>query len=756
MLRSLIYLFILFLLNLSGLLRAETGIRFLVHSGGKPVAGARVQIDAIRFSGFTDSNGTCKTGALKKGRYSIRCSAELYYPARDSVVLEADTGVLMRIELLPQLDMMKEFVVSGTLKHVRRSESPVSVEVYNSQFFKKNPAPALFDALQNINGVRPQLNCNVCNTGDIHINGLEGPYTMILIDGMPLVSSLSTVYGLSGIPASMVDRIEVVKGPASSLYGSEAVGGLINVITKNPLNAPLCSADVFCTSWGEVNADLSLKLKAGKKTTVLNGLNAFGFGQRKDENRDGFTDVTLQERVSFFQKWSIGRKSAKPFTMAARLLSENRWGGDMRWNPSFRGGDSLYAEDIKTRRFELTGNYQLPFRERIMISASYVAHSQNSFYGTTGFNALQHTAFAQAVWDKNIKRHDVLAGAGLRYTHYNDNTPATAKQAQLTALPGIFVQDEYKLNRKHALLGGLRCDYHSAHGAIVTPRLAWKWKLNPVHVFRLNAGTGFRTVNIFTEDHAALTGARQLLIREALKPEQSLNINLNLLSRILLGKQQLLGLDLSVFNTRFSNRIIADYETDVNKIIYDNLEGYAVSRGISLNLDLSGKSRIKATAGATYMEVFYVSSGIKTMQILTEKFSGTWSLSYALKNKKLSLDYTGNVYSPMRLPLLGPLDPRKPYSPWWSLQNLQLVYHPHKTLRLYGGIKNLLDFTPMRGNPFIIARSHDPFDKQVQFAPDGTVLPSAENPYALSFDPNYVYAPNQGLRVFLGLAYTLN
>ena len=103
------------------------------------------------------------------------------------------------------------------------------------------------------------MNCGVCNTGDIHINGLEGPYTLVMIDGMPIVSSLSTVYGLSGIPNSLVERIEIVKGPASSLYGSEAVGGLINIITKNPTSAPTFSADYFTTSYFESNLDLGTK-----------------------------------------------------------------------------------------------------------------------------------------------------------------------------------------------------------------------------------------------------------------------------------------------------------------------------------------------------------------------------------------------------------------------------------------------------------------------------------------------------------------
>src|SRR5690606_1906609 len=164
-----------------------------------------------------------------------------------------------------------------------------------------------FEGLQNVNGVRPQLNCNVCNTGDIHINGLEGPYTMVLIDGMPVVSGLSTVYGLSGIPNSIVDRIEVVKGPASSLYGSEAVGGLINVITKSPEKAPVFSADLMTTSYLEHSLDMAFKNKVGKKVDVLTALSFYRYNNPVDLNGDNFTDVTLQDKVSVFQKWDFGK-----------------------------------------------------------------------------------------------------------------------------------------------------------------------------------------------------------------------------------------------------------------------------------------------------------------------------------------------------------------------------------------------------------------------------------------------------------------
>jgi outer membrane receptor for ferrienterochelin and colicins len=109
----------------------------------------------------------------------------------------------------------------------------------------------------------------------------------------------------------------------------------------------------------------------------------------------------------------------------------------------------------------------------------------------------------------------------------------------------------------------------------------------------------------------------------------------------------------------------------------------------------------------------------------------------------------------MRLPLLGDLDPRKEYSPTWSIQNIQFTFNKFKNIEIYAGVKNLLNWTPNTGNTFIIARANDPFDKNIQYGPNGNILATADNPYALSFDPSYVYGPNQGIRSFFGVRYTL-
>jgi outer membrane receptor for ferrienterochelin and colicins len=708
----------------------------------------------------------------REGRFVIPGNEALTGPVIVTMVgYKADTinrynaGKPLVVLLETTAGVLSDVVITGTMKAVSKSSSPVPVEVYTPQFFRRNPTPSIFDALQQVNGVRPQLNCNVCNTGDIHINGLEGPYTMVLIDGMPIVSSLSTVYGLSGIPNSLVERIEVVKGPASSLYGSEAIGGLINVITKNPSKAPLLSVDVSSTTWNEYNVDAAVKYKPSDKVTALLGVNYFNFTKRFDKNDDNFTDVTLQNRISLFNKYSFQRKEKRAANVALRYVYEDRWGGDMRWNKSFRGGDSIYAESIYTSRLELIGNYQLPVKEPFLFSYSFNTHTQRSVYGTTHFDALQQVAFGQLTWDRSLGRHDLLAGGVFRYTYYDDNTPATndvvnhKNDPERTPLPGVFLQDEIALNNRQKLLLGARWDYHPVHGHIFTPRAAWKYSPTANDIIRLNAGAGFRVVNLFTEDHAALTGARTVVIEGELKPERSYNVNLNYVKKIYTAGFWL-NIDASVWYTHFTNRILPDYLSNPNEIRYSNLKGYSVSQGASANVEFGFTSSLRGHIGATRQDVTIVEkiAGKKerSQQLLTEKWSGNWSLSYTFRSGGWVIDYTGNIYGPMLLPLLSDLDPRRAKSPVWSIQNIQLTKKLKGGVEIYAGIKNLLNWTPARNTPFLIARSNDPFDKQVTYDNNGQVVATPENPYALTFDPNYVYAPNQGMRGFLGVRWTMN
>src|SRR5690606_38250417 len=151
-------------------------------------------------------NGNYHLTNVASGTHKIIASFTGFKPQEQTITI-SNNSMTINFEL--QEESLDEIVITGTLKAVSRLDSSVPVEVYSPAFFKKNPTPNIFESLQNVNGVRPQINCNVCNTGDIHINGLEGPYTLVLIDGMPIVSGLSTVYGLSGIPNSLIEQIEI-------------------------------------------------------------------------------------------------------------------------------------------------------------------------------------------------------------------------------------------------------------------------------------------------------------------------------------------------------------------------------------------------------------------------------------------------------------------------------------------------------------------------------------------------------------------
>lgn len=715
-------------------------------ASAKPMGFASVSISGTPIGTTSDENGKyiLNIPHTLEGKFLI-ASFTGYKP--DSIKIQADRSNY-KFSLLPIEINIREVVVSGTMKEMSRLESPIPVEVYSPAFFTKNPSPGIFESLNMVNGVQPQLNCNVCNTGDIHINGMEGPYTMVLIDGMPIISSLSTVYGMSGIPNSMIKRVEIVKGPASTLYGSEAVGGLINIITVDPGSAPLFKADVSVTSFEEINADISTKFKTGKAFGLL-GLNGFYFDRIHDVNNDNFTDVTLQKRISIFNKWDFNRASGLPSSLALRYIYENRWGGETTYTEEFRGTDSIYGESIYTNRFELIGNQGLNARNNIRLQYSYNYHHQDSYYGITKYYADQHTAFIQLLADRTLGKHNLLAGLPFRFTSYDDNSPATAREdlsnkPQLTWLPGIFIQDEIKFNKKFTALAGIRYDYNNEHGNIFTPRLSFKYSLNDFNTIRLSGGNGYRVVNLFTEDHAALTGARTVVIRNELKPEQSWNVNINYLSQKYFNKG-FISYDFSAFYTYFSNRIVGDFMSDPDLIVYDNLTGYSVSQGITVNTELNLDNGIKLMAGATLMDVFIaeddsLGNEIKSPQLFAPEISGTWSAGYEFRKRQITIDLTGRLNGPMYLPVV-PDDFRPDTSPWYAIVNFQVTKKWKKGTEFYAGVKNILDFIP--DNP--ILRPFDPFDKNVD----------ENNPHHYTFDPSYNYAPVQGIKMFAGFRYTI-
>ena len=660
------------------------------------------------------------------------------------------------VYLEEDINGLNEIVVTGTLKDEYVTESPVKVNVITAKkinSFLPSAGTNITKIVQLINGAQEVIACGVCYTNSISINGLEGPYTSVLMDGIPMYGNLASVYGLNGIPNMIIDRLEIVKGPSSTLYGSEAVAGVINIITKNPKDQPFISLDVQATSHLESYLNMAVTNKIGK-TTGYFGVNWDSKNDYDDYNNDGFGDDINLDRISLFNKWNIYRKSKKQFIISSRYYFEDRRNGVKEFlkNKNYknlRGSEKIYGESIYTYRFELFGKYEFDFIEGFEVNYSYSKHNQNSYYGSDYYVANQDIFFTQFTLNKKYKKHDFLYGLSIKNNLYDDNTIATEKvvdgdirnNASNQFIPGLLVQDQFKPSDKISLVGGLRLDHFKDHGLIFAPSFHIKYNPGQWLAFRLNVGTGFRLVNLFTEDHAFVTGQREVKIVEELQPEKSKSLILNT-NYIYTGFNGSGNFDIDLFYTYFSNKIIPNY--DIQKyIIYQNSEGYSYSKGVSGAWNHSFLNGIAFTLNFNYQVVKYTENNNNIKTMLDMEHSPRWTAGLNIKfpiNNIWSINTSSNYVGVMQLPEVfdmlnnGQISeisrPRK--SKPFSLHNVNINGKLSNKNEVYFGILNILNF---RQNESPLVAYNDP-NYNKGFSP--------------SFDTSYTYAPNHGAEVFLG------
>jgi outer membrane receptor for ferrienterochelin and colicins len=256
---------------------------------------------------------------------------------------------------------------------MRKDELAIPIQIYDAAYFQRQNISNLQDAMRMISGIQSNIDGSLDGAGDIEINGQEGVYTLVLLDGVPVSGGNATVYGMSGIPLSLIERIEVMQGPSSTVYGSDAVAGVINVITKNVEKANKLSVEGTLNSYLESMAEVSFKVNAGK----LQGLFAFSnFNQPQawDLNKDKYLDVPLQNRFTFFSKWSIRNRFQKPSNVWFRYANDRRDGGESDFSAKYRGSDYIYGESIRMNRYEAVGNFALPLPTKMYRSLPLSLH----------------------------------------------------------------------------------------------------------------------------------------------------------------------------------------------------------------------------------------------------------------------------------------------------------------------------------------------------------------------------------------------
>ncbi|HMP74501.1 MAG TPA: TonB-dependent receptor [Kiritimatiellia bacterium] len=468
---------------------------------------------------------------------------------------------------------LHEVVVTGTRTERTLAEVPVRTEVIRRSDLDTLGALTLADAVEFTSGVRVENNCQNCGFNQIRILGLEGAYSQILIDGQPLLSSLAAVYGIEHIPARMIERIEIVKGGGSALYGPGAVAGVVNIISRDPRESggevEVLLQDVDGTSSVSVGGLASAVSEDG--TTRLTVYGQMIDQDPYDRTGDGFSDITERQLQSFGFRLGQDLGPHAGLTLHYSRTFEDRRGGDRLDLPEFQ---AEVAESVQAIRDVggLTLAHAPSPRWDYQLTASFALTERDSYYGSGqdpdayGFSKNPIYILDSQI-NHHLDRHTLTWGAQYQREELEDQQPAYDRFTDETYDNlGLFLQDEWRATDAITLILGGRIDKHSEiDDPILSPRLAAKWSADHALAFRAAYAEGFRAPQVFDEDlHITQVGGEGQVIRNdpELKEERSRSLSGGFEWTPALGDRALGLLEATLFYTQLRDAFALENTDD--------------------------------------------------------------------------------------------------------------------------------------------------------------------------------------------------
>ena len=426
--------------------------------------------------------------------------------------------------------------VAAERRDARLRDAPVRTEVVSREFVEQVGARTLADAVEYTTGVRVENNCQNCNFSQVRLLGLEGPYTQILMDGQPTLSSLAQVYGLEQIPARLIDRLEVTKGGGAALLGPGSVGGVINVVTREPAKAGAQLDTTLGLTRGEptVTTAAALDWVSDDKRSLLT---AYGQADRVspvDVTGDGYTEVSRRALdAGGVRAHRVMLDTRARLTVDVSAMREDRRGGN---NLDLPPHEADIAEDIDTERAAgtVTWFHTPNARTDYRLTLSAADTQRDSYYGV-GRDPLAYgdtrsrLGVADLLVNRYASRHVLSGGVQMTAERLEDHQPGYGRALDLRYdQVGVFVQDEWTMRPGWQLLTGVRVDRHSAlTRPQVLPRAALRMSPRPALDLRVSYAQGIRAPQVFDEDlHIASLGGEARIVRidPALRPERSVNL----------------------------------------------------------------------------------------------------------------------------------------------------------------------------------------------------------------------------------------
>jgi len=592
--------------------------------------------------------------------------------------------------------------------------------------------------------VQPVTTNIVTNSKELRIMGLSGVYTQVLIDGVPLIQGLTYTYGISSYPGTLVDKINVAIGANSVLQGFESINGQINIQLKSPEKSDKFFVNLYANSFLEKQVNVNFSHKFKKWNTIL-AAHTTQPSNKFDRDNDLFLDLPQLTRYSFYNKWKKGNAETWGFNsmIGVRYINENRIGGQLDFDQNADiGSVKNYGQKIAYSQAEVFTNtgYRFDDKKSIVLISSLVHHDQNSIFGRTLYDAEQLNYYGNLQFElKWKKKHLLKTGISVRNNHIEENIVFTENSLNKTydgihlkeeTIPGIFIENVFHWNERTMLITGIRADQNNTFGSFYTPRALLKYDITENTTLRISGGTGYRTINLFSENVNLLASSRDVIITEELKPEKAFNWGINLVHHKYWKKvSATFGLDF--YRTDFSNQIFPDYDSDPTKAIISNFRGASVSNGFQAEANFNFSKKLTLKTSYNYLNVYQIIDNYKKTLPFNSKHKIISSISYKPKNKKWHADINLHWFGEQVLAkteIINNKESSSNKSKPYSLINAQFT-KTWKRFDVYIGCENILDFRQER--PII----------------------GWQYPFGDSFDTSNVWGPTRGREFYLGVKF---
>lgn len=524
---------------------ANIGGHVIDTENGEHITGCIVKILGSSLMTMTDASGHYIFRDLRPGDYTLEVSYMGYQSKKKSTHVDNGQTVELNFEISPDAFMLDQVVVTSSKTETRRRESASLINVLSGNTFLNVGACTLADGLDFQPGVRVENDCQNCGFTQVRINGLDGHYSQILMNSRPVFSALTGVYGLEQIPANMIERVEVMRGGGSALFGSSAVGGTINIITRDPLSNSARISHTL-TSIGPSGAMDNNTTVNASVVTDNNKVGIFIYGQSRyrdgyDHNDDGFTEVAQLKSQTLGARTFMRTGDNSKLTLEYHNTHEYRRGGDRLNQPAHM---AMIAEQTDHNIHAGEATFDLWLRDRrdhLSVFAATQDTKRQSYYGSDmDPDAYGRTSdivvTSGAQWTHPMNRFlfmpaELVAGLEYSYNRLHDMTIGYDHDiVQNVNIYSGYLQNEWK-NEKWGFLVGARIDKHSMiSDPIISPRANIRFNPSENLNFRASYSTGFRSPQAYDEDfHVAIVGGERVVtvLAPGLKQESSQSVSLS-------------------------------------------------------------------------------------------------------------------------------------------------------------------------------------------------------------------------------------